>query len=364
MKVYIAATRQNDGKTITSVGLLGAMKKRVKSVGYIKPVGQHYVEVDGSKIDKDAVLMSEVYKLSDRLEDMSPIAVPHGFTEEYILRGKKEDLVKRIQAAWKRVSAGKDFVLVEGTGHAGVGSVFDMSNSEVAQMLGVKIVLVSCGGIGRPIDEIMLNKAVFDQSGVPILGVIINKVRPDKYEKVNELVRKGLSRKGIEVLGVIPFDPVLSSPTLRELLEDIEDAKLLSGEEGLDNVVSKIVIGAMPSHDALNYFATNTLLITPGNRDDIILAAMTGYVPGVTEEYSISGIVLTCGIKPHRSIDRLLKRADIPVFIVPDDTFAFASKITNLIVKIRPNDIPKIRATEALIEKYVDLDKIFQLLKG
>ena len=362
MKLYIGATRQNEGKTIVCLGLLNAFLKRLDKAGYMKPIGQQFSIVDGEEVDKDAILMKSVYKLKENLKDMSPIAVPKGFTEAYILKENKEELRKKVIESYNRVSKDKEAVVIEGTGHAGVGSVFDMSNVEVAKLLDAKVILVSCGGIGRPIDEIMLNKPTFDTGGIKILGVIINKVYPEKYDKINNLVRKGLEKKNIEVLGVIPYNDVLSNPTISELLEDIE-GRLLSGEEDLDNTVNRIVVGAMPPHEALNYFGPGTLLITPGNREDVILAAMSGCLPGITKAYCVSGIVVTCGFSPHKNVMRLLEQVPIPVIAVEDDTFTAANKINNLIVKIRPGETKKIKATERLIEEYVDIDRILELVK-
>ena len=362
MKVYVGATRQNEGKTIVCLGLLNAFRKRLNNVGYIKPVGQQFNIVDGQEVDKDAILMKSVYKLDANLKDMSPIAVPKGFTENYILEGDRDKLVKKITDSYRSIAKDKKMIVVEGTGHAGVGSVFDMPNAEVAKLLDTPVILVSCGGIGRPIDEILLNKPTFDARGVRILGVIINKVFPDKYDKINGLVRKGLKKKNIEVLGVIPYNQVLSSPTISELLDDI-GGKLLSGGEELDNTVNRIVVGAMPAHEALNYFGPGTLLITPGNREDIILAAMSGCLPGITKTFCVSGVVLTDGTTPHKNVMRLMEEVAIPVIAVKDDTFTAASKINTLIVKIRPGEARKIKATERLIENYVDVDRILELIK-
>lgn len=362
MRVYIGATRQNDGKTIVSLGLIGSFIRKLEAVGYIKPVGQQYVKVDGEKIDKDAVLMKEIYGLTDELKFMNPVAVPKGFTERYILRGNKDVLRHKIQKAFNKIKEGKDIVLIEGTGHAGVGSVFDMSNSDVARILKSKAILVSCGGIGRPIDEIMLNKAMFDQKKIELLGVIINKIQEEKYDKISKLVRRGLEKKGIRVLGLIPFEKVLSNPTIDQLLEDIK-GDLICGEKGLKDTVSKFVIGAMPPHDALDYLGGDTLLITPGNRDDLILAALSGETTGLERAYGVSGMILTCGFRPHRNVERIIRRTNIPVILVPDDTFEIATKINNLIVKVRSTDKKKIRAVEKLVDKYVDVERIFDLIK-
>ena len=91
-----------------------------------------------------------------------------------------------MRTAFDIVAWEKDFVIIEGTGHAGVGSVFDLSNATVAKLLQSKVIIVSRGGIGRPIDEISLNLALFEKQGVEVIGAIINKVVPEKMEMLKE----------------------------------------------------------------------------------------------------------------------------------------------------------------------------------
>jgi BioD-like phosphotransacetylase family protein len=359
MKVYVGATRQNDGKTITCLGLIAGFKKRLGKVGYIKPDGQRYVEIDGAKIDEDAVLVKEVYNLEGSVGDMSPIAIPRHFTENYIDSPDRQPLLDAVKESFDRLQAGSNVVVVEGTGHAGVGSVFDMSNGDVAALLGCKVVIISSGGIGRPIDEIMLNKAMFDAAGVPIIGAIVNKVEEDKLDKIKSYVKRGLERKGIDLLGVMPFRPMLSSPTIQQLLDDI-DGELVTGHRGLMNVVEKMVIGAMPPHQALDYLTRGTLLITPGTRDDLILAAMSSCFLDASRSPCVAGMILTGGTPPQPNILELVEKTGIPVVLVSDDTYSVASKIAKLIVKIRPTDFDKIRAAEAMVEEFVDVDKIIE----
>ena len=362
MNVYIAATRQNDGKTIVSLGMLSALNKRVKSMCYMKPVGQQYKVVNGKKIDKDAVLMKKIFGFKSDLPDMSPIAIPSGFTENYILRGRHSTLVNKVKRSYNRLAEKGDFILIEGTGHAGVGSVFDMSNSVVASLLGAKVIIVTCGGIGRPIDEVMLNRAKFDAQGVEILGVIVNKVLKEKYNKINKLIRKGLAKKNIEVLGVVPFEEVLSNPTVSELLEDL-GGNLICGKKGLNNMVERFVIGDVVAYEALDYLKGGTLLITHGNREDFIYSALSGWTLGITEKYHISGIIATYGKKPSKRVIDVVERANIPLAVVKEDSFSAAREINNMIFKLRAEDKPKIKKTEALIEKYVDIDRIFDMVK-
>ena len=359
MKFYIAATRQNDGKTLACLGITAALKKRFQNVGYIKPVGQRFIEIDGHKIDEDALLFKNVYNLSCDLQNMSPVAVPHGFTEAYIDNPDRESISNSITKSFEAIDNASDVVVVEGTGHAGVGSVFDMSNADVAKLLGCKVVLVASGGIGRPIDEIMLNKSMFDAAGVEVLGAIINKVEDAKYDKITDYVKRGLARKGIELLGVIPYRDMLSNPTVEQLIEDI-NGTLLSGDMGMQNIVNRMIIGAMPPHQAIDYLKPDCLLITPGTRDDLILAALSSCIMQESGQPSVAGIILTGGTPPQPNIMELVNKTHLPMILVQEDTFKVASKIAKLIVKIRPSDVEKIKVAEELIEKHVCIDRILE----
>ncbi len=359
-RVFIAATKQNDGKTTVALGLIFNFKKVFKQIGFIKPVGQRYLEEAGFKIDEDTILIDETLKLCGikcNLKDMSPVAVEKGFTENYIAKPVRKAITKQIKESFKRVAQKKDFVVIEGTGHAGVGSVFDHSNAVVAKLLGSKVILISSGGIGRPIDEIVLNKALFEKEGVKVLGVIVNKVMPDKFGKINRLVRKGLKRKGIEVLGVIPYNSSLAYPTIRQILEETDYKTLFAcSDAALDSHVAKIVIGAMQPKDAEKYIADRSLVITPGNREDIIRLTLDLYGRGC----KVAGLVLTGDLIPSEDFIHQTQQAAIPVLLAKQDTYTVASTIHGITVKIRPTDLEKIEIVKKLIRDYVDLDMIMR----
>ncbi|PYI81577.1 MAG: hypothetical protein DME26_19735 [Verrucomicrobia bacterium] len=358
-RVFIAATRMNDGKTTASLGLLSALQKCYPRIGYIKPVGQRFVEIEEQKIDEDTVLMDRVYKLNCPLVDMSPIAVEPDFTRKYLESSNNEVLVKRIVNAFDRVAWEKDFVLCEGSGHAGVGSVFDLSNAQVASILNAKVIIVTRGGIGRPIDEVSLNKALFEKEGVQIIGVIINQVIPSKVDYITEFTRRGLKRKGLELLGVIPHQGILSSPTVDLIREELK-AELLNSPAPLQNLVEAVVVGAMSVHNAINYFTPRVLVIIPGDREDIILAAAAKlYGP---EKDGLAGIVLTDDLRPPDSIMKLIKEMPFPVLLAADDSYQVASKVHDLNVKTRPGDVQKIWLIRDLIATHVDISKILELL--
>ncbi|HWC61598.1 MAG TPA: AAA family ATPase [Verrucomicrobiae bacterium] len=358
-RVFIAATRQNDGKTTTSLGLIAALQRHFPRVGYIKPVGQRFVEIEEQKIDEDTVLMDSVYRMNCPLVDMSPIAVEPDFTRKYLQAANNEALVKKIQGAFDRVAWEKDFVLCEGSGHAGVGSVFDLSNAQVARILGAKVIIVTQGGIGKPIDEVCLNQALFEKEGVEIIGVILNKVLDTKVDSVTDFARRGLKRKGLDLLGVIPHQRILSNPTM-ELIRDELKAEVLNTPEKLHGLVDDVVVGAMGAHNAMDFFKPGVLLITPGDREDIVLAACTSL--DTQADKRMAGIVLTGNLRPSPAVLKIIRVMPIPVLLAKQDSYEVASKVHDLTVKTRPNDAEKISIIRDLIANNVDLEKILKSL--
>ena len=125
-RVFLAATGQNRGKTTASLGLTAAIIGRGSKTGFIKPVGQRYLVVEGTRADEDAVLMKAVFDLPDALDDMSPVTLPRHFTTDFIMGKIDADLGREVTDAAHRVGADKDLLVIEGTGHAGVGAVVKM----------------------------------------------------------------------------------------------------------------------------------------------------------------------------------------------------------------------------------------------
>ena len=358
-RVFIAATRQDEGKTTVSLGLIAALQKHFPRVGYIKPVGQRFIQIEEQKIDEDTVLMDAVYQMNCPLVDMSPIAVEPDFTRKYLQSSNNEALVRKIQKAFDRVSWEKDFVLCEGSGHAGVGSVFDLSNAQVAKILGAKVIIVSRGGIGKPIDEVALNQALFEKEGVEIIGVILNKVLGEKVDYVADFARRGLKRKGLDLLGVLPYEQILCNPSVDLIREELR-AELLNSPPTLNALVNDVVVGAMSAQNAMKFFTPGVLLITPGDREDIVLSACTAIDAQSTEK--MAGIVLTGGLRPHESILKIIRTMPIPVLLAQADSYQVASKVNNLTVKTRPTDGEKISLIRDIVAKNVNLKKILQAL--
>lgn len=382
-QLYLAATGMNRGKTTVSLGLLAALMGRGLDTGFIKPVGQRYAVVDGVPADEDAILMKTVFGLPDPLGVMSPVHIPRGFTKRYISGSVAEDLPGRIRQAHAEVARGRDVLLIEGTGHAGVGAVIDLSNASVARMLGAPTVIVSEAGVGRPIDEIVLNRALFARHGVEVVGAVINKVDVDAHPSLPGVLRSGLARHGIELLGMLPYRPLLSNPTLSMLIEQMPGEVLHAGAD-LDRVIDHVAIGAMQPRHLLERIGPGSLLIVPGDREDVIQATVAAnrtarslrtdpglfdrlrnrsrfgrraHDPGRAE---LSGMLFTGGYRPRPRDLEAIKSEDIFAYLVEPDTYAAASRVHDLLVKIHAADTAKIALIKGLVAEHLDVDRLLE----
>jgi hypothetical protein len=358
-RIYVAGTQQNDGKTTVCLGLFNALRDRFHRIGFIKPVGQRFVEVEGKNIDEDTVLLNDTYGLHAPLDAMSPIAVDGEFTRRYIRRPQLEFYTKRIVNSFDRAAWEKDFVLIEGTGHAGVGSVFDLSNASVARICQSKAVIVCGGGIGRPIDELNLNRSVFEEEGVELVGVIMNKVQPGKLETVKEYAGLGLERLGMELLGVIPAEPVLSHPTLHQVCDHIK-GRFINGARKSRRLVDEVMIGAMTSSHVMEHINERTLVVTSGDREDVIMAALATNSLAQKDGAEIVGMVLAGGYLPHDRVLELIRLSDVPIIVSPLDSYTIARRIHSMTIKTTPGDSEKIRRIQNLVETHVDIDRILE----
>ncbi len=357
-RIFIAATRMNDGKTTTSLALFSAIRSITERVGFIKPVGQRFVEVEGRQVDEDSVLLNQIFNVQTPIHAMSPIAIHTSFSREYLDNPSTNyaNLIDKMCRAFDRAAFERDYIIVEGSGHAGVGSVFSLSNAEVAKRLNAKVIIIARGGIGRPIDEIALNKAVFEAAGVQIIGAIINKVEPDKLEMVDKYCRIALEHMDIPLLGCIPHECKLTQPNLEQVVAETNGRWLNGKNTGSKNRIDKVIIGAMAARGLVEHLVKGILIIAPGDREDIILSAIA--TDGLRSDKLIAGIILTRNILPDPKLMEMIEKTSIPVIMCGEDSYKVASKINNMTVKTQPSDEDKIPIIKDLITKNIDLEVI------
>lgn len=357
-RIFVAATRMNDGKTTTCLGLTAALQAMGLHVGYIKPIAQRVVMSGEDQVDEDTLLIDGLFDLNVPIAAMSPVAIGPDFTKQYLENPDEigPQLKDRICRAFDRTAYGKDIVVVEGSGHAGVGSVFGASNADNAKVLGSKAIIVAAGGIGKPIDEIALNKALFDKAGVEVVGAILNKVMPDKLEFIRDFAGRGLRKLGVPLLGVVPLQETLVYPNLDQVADETK-ARWIHQPTGLRRV-RRVVIGAMSARRSAEYLRVpGTLVIVPGDREDLLEA----FIAGVGAA-ALSGVLFSNGLLPNDDIVRRLKEAGIAMAAVEAESFGVTARINNMTVKTMRQDADKIPIIRKMISDSVDIQALLRAL--
>lgn len=360
MQFFVAATGQNIGKTTTCLGLLAGLKKRYQQAGYLKPVGQEYMETEtGVHVDKDVLLFRSTFELYDSYEEMSPVLFPKRFTRDY-LDGKVDtnSLVQKIKHAYKAISTRYPVTVIEGTGHMGVGSIVGLNNAQVAALLGVPMILIASGGLGSSFDELELNRTQCEKYGVRLIGVILNRVLDEKRAMIQDYMNKALRRWNVPLLGCIPYVPFLSTPTMNDF-EGLFQTKLMSGETFRWRHFHDIRLVASSLEAFRTVVVPKQLIITPAGREDIILAILTQVWDlkiAHPEEDLETGLILTGKEPPKQSLVEQIRKANIPMIYAPVSSFIALKMINTHTTKIRKEDLAKIQEAIATVESHIDFD--------
>jgi len=361
--LFIAATGQNVGKTTTCLGILSGLRKRFQNVGFIKPVGQQHVEVDGGlKVDKDVVLFKEVFDLNTPYEEMSPVIIPPGFTRKF-LDGKvnSEALANKILRSFGRIHSQNDFTIVEGTGHVGVGTIVGLNNAKGASELNIEVVIIATGGLGSSIDELALNIELCRSMGVTVRGVILNKVLENKQKMICEYFPKALKRWNIPLIGCIPYNVFLDTPTMGDF-EFLFKTKLLSGEvHRMRHFQDKRLVACSLSA-YVSEMKRNQLIITPATRHDIITAIIDRHQEekNKTGRDFGGGIILTGRHPPNWDVMNRISHTDVPILYAPIYSYDAMKMITSYTAKIGKEDKTKVQEAIRHVESHLDFDLLVQ----
>jgi len=360
-KIFIAATGRNVGKTSISLGLINSLLKKGHKVGYIKPMSQRYSIIGENKIPEDVLLMNKNFALQGDLKDMGPFIVEKEQTAKYIT-GKLKSPRSRILKAFKNIEKKSDIVIIEGTGHGGVGSVFNLSNAHIAKLLNAPVLIIGEGGVGSTIDRIALNYSLFASCGCSVLGVIINKIKMEKYEKISSLLKAGLRlQNDLDIFGFIPHKSILSEPTLSTIKAEL-NAKILNEDESdetssWNKQIENVVVATQELHvlmESVTNSQSKTLIITSSDRTDVLLAALVLYH---SKTPNLAGLLLS-GETPPESIMKVLRETGLPVLIAEQGIYTLASLIHNLTVKITSEDETKIGILTDLFTKHVEVERL------
>jgi phosphate acetyltransferase len=358
--IYIATSDHNSGKSIITLGLMSMLIGKTAKVGYFRPIIEDF---EDGKLDNHIETVINYFGLDIAFEDAFAITKSKLIKKRN--KGKIGEVLDLIIEKYKKLEEQFDFVLVEGTSFSGEGTAIELGiNVLIAKNLGIPTIIVG-SGVGKTLEELIdslyLTYDSFKVKDVEVLAVIANKVQPENIKVVTDGLKSSLPKEIL--VNSIPLISSLNNPTIKEIV-DVLDAKVLFGSDFLNNEVGNFGVGAMQLHNYLLHLKENALVITPGDRADIILGALQA---NESANYpTISGIVLTGNILPDDSILKLIEglTSIVPIISVEGGTYSITNRIGNIKSKIYANNTQKIETSINTFEKYIDLDSLSEKLSA
>lgn len=356
--IYIATSDQNSGKSIITLGLMSILIGKTAKVGYFRPIVEDFID---GELDNHIETVLSYFNLDIKFEDAYAITKSKLIKKKN--KGKIGEVLDLIIEKYKKLEEQFDFVLVEGTSFTGEGTSIELDlNVLIAKNLGIPTIIIG-SGVGKTLDELVdslyLVYDSFKVKEVEVLSVFANKVQLENIELVTKGLQKSLPNNVL--INTIPLISSLNNPTMQEIVNEL-DAKVLFGGTYLNNEIGHFSVGAMQLHNYLVHLHDNALVITPGDRSDIILGALQA---NESVNYpSISGIILTGNIIPEESILKLIEglSAIVPIISVDGGTYNITNKIGAIKSKIYANNTHKIETSISTFEKYVSVESLSERL--
>ena len=349
--IYIASSEPYSGKTLIALGLMNMLSGKTKKIAYFKPVINEPPE---KSKDLHIETIASHFGLTINYEDM------YAFTRDQVLHYRSEGnlayVIDRIISKYKKLEETHDFILVEGTDFMGEGLSFEFdANVSIAKNLGIPVFLI-LNGEGYSVDEtvtsLLSNYQTFNDKEVQVLAVLANKINPVITEELETELSKRLPKDLL--YSIIPLNKDLGNPTMKEITDSV-NGKILFGGNLLTNQVDFEIVGAMQLRNCLNRLKDNTLVVTPGDRADIIVAILQA---NISKNYpKVAGMILTGGLEPEEPIIRLIEglQTVVPIIQVETGTFETVTRVSNTKSRIYPDNKQKIELAINTFDKFIDI---------
>ncbi|UKJ09085.1 phosphate acetyltransferase [Solitalea lacus] len=355
--LYIATSEPYSGKSVVALGLMNMLLSKAKKIAYFKP----FVDDDPQKGKKNSTIET-ILKYFDLKQNYSET---YAFTRNEVFHminlHKEAEIIDSIIRKYKVLEENYDFVLIDGSDFIGEGTAFEFDlNVSIAKNLGAPVIFVQSGENETAFETSAAIRTAcnnFTDKEVQVLAVIANKIQSTQAFELTTLLKENLPSKIIK--SVIPEIKELGNPTMQEIHETL-NGKLLFGENKLTNQVDSAIVGAMMMRNFLTRLRENTLIVTPGDRADIIIGALQA---NISKNYPpVAGLVLTGGLLPDEPVLDLIDGLDskVPIIATDKGTFETTNKIGSIQSRIYPDNVKKIELAINTFERYVDTPELDQ----
>lgn len=349
--IYICSVESYSGKSAVSLALALRYKEEGKAVGYIKPVGTLPIVKENLIIDEDVYTMYLALDKKDPLQLMSPVILSTYVTDK-ILGGEDITAMDKIQSSYSNISQGKEIMLIEGASTLDRGSIAGVSAYNLSNNLDLNVILTVKVQSISSIDRVISSK---QRLGDRLKGIIFLSVPRSKMETYKDRVVPFLKKQGIDCLGLLPRDKILTAVSVAQLEESL-GARLLTAPEARDNLVETFLVGAMGQERALRFFwrKANKAVITGGDRADLQMAAL---------ETPTKCIILTGNLEPSPSVVGRAEELGVPLLLVEDDTWTTIDKIEKLTGRLTIEKPIQLARMQKLMDEHFNYDALDKFWK-
>jgi phosphate acetyltransferase len=356
--IYVATVESDSGKSLISLGLLRMMLTKSTKVGYFRPIIN---EFDNNGYDEHTNTAINFFNLDTNYKDC--FAYKQSEVVALLSEGKEDEVIQKVIEKYKKLEANYDYVLVEGTDFSGEGGIIELDiNLMIAKNLNIPALIVGSGNGKKKkdfINTMQLSYNSFISKEVDVIGIVANKIEEDEVDYIREeLIKSFPEQLQIDIIPKIDF---LAFPTVKEVVQALK-GRVLFGAQFLDNAIGSYSTGAMQLRNYLTRIKENALVITPGDRADIILGALQA---NASKNYpKIAGIILTGTIIPEESILKLIEgvQSTVPIVSVDGGTFGISNKIGAVKSKIYATHNKKILLSLDTFDTYVNAEGLTNIL--
>lgn len=358
--VYVTGTGASTGKSAIALGTMYMLSRAMQKVGVFRPIIN---EPQLDDRDPDINLLLQYFKLDINYRDTFAYTLKEA--KGIINKGSRNLLIENIIQKYKALLARYDFVLCIGTDFLGKDPVYEFElNAEIAANLGCPVILVTSGDGGDYTDLVDSMKLTYDSLqpyGLDVVATIINRASLSQSNLDELRARFSLPHKPA-LIYAIPNDPALARATMRDVGKAL-NARVIMGEGSLEAQVGEYLVAAMHVDNFLQYLEKDQLVITPGDRTDIILGAIASRISSTMPD--IAGLVLTGGMDVPESVTKLIKgwtAAPIPIVLTEYHTYRAITRLQEIYGMIEPGDERKINTVLGLYEHHVNSGEIMNRL--
>ncbi|MBM3240979.1 phosphotransacetylase family protein [Candidatus Poribacteria bacterium] len=350
--LLISSTCDYCGKTLVCMGLGKRFQLDGFKITYMKALGRYTTKVSNNvTVDADAAFLYKILELKDEITLSSPVLLTQDLIVHAYIGKIEKNLERKIIDAHAKLADGKDIVMVGSGGDFNEGSLFDIPATKLVHSLDAQMIIIDRCAEELFVDDLLAIKEILKER---VIGVILNQIHNDRLDYVHKYIVPFLNKKGLDVLGILPFDPILNSVTVGEICDKL-NAYVLCCEDKLGELVESFSIGAMTVESALKYLRKrpNYAVITGGDRPEIQLAAL---------ETNAKCVILTGNLYPNDIIIARAEERGVPLLVVSEDTITTVQKVEELLGRLKIREERKVARGIDLIREQIDFQLLYEKL--